>query len=49
MQNPVCDEECLIALIETVTTKHTGDTWTAKTKSIDEQLRGVEHSSIGDR
>ena len=38
MHNPVCDEECLIALIETVTTKHTGDTQTAKTKSIDEQL-----------
>lgn len=39
MHNPVCNEECLIALIETVTTKHTGDTQTAKTKSIDEQLR----------
>lgn len=49
MHNPVCDEECLIALIETVTTKHTGDTVTAKTKSIDEQLAGVDHSSTRDR
>ena len=40
MHNPVCEEECLIALIETVTTKHTGDTQTAKTKTIDEQLGG---------
>ena len=48
MHNPVCDEECLIALIETVTTKHTGDTRTAKTKSIDEQLGGVDHSPCGD-
>ena len=39
MHNPMCDEECLIALIETVTTNHTGDTQTAKTKSIDDQLR----------
>jgi len=44
MHNPVCDEECLIALIETVTTKHTGDTQTAKTKTIDEQLGGVDYS-----
>jgi mannose-6-phosphate isomerase-like protein (cupin superfamily) len=40
MHNPVCDDECLIALIETVTTKHTGDEITTKTKSIDEQLGG---------
>ena len=38
MHNPICDHECLIALIETVTTAHTGDTMTDKTKSIEEQL-----------
>ena len=48
MHNPVCDEECLIALIETVTTKHTGDTVTPKTKSIDEQLGGVDGSASGE-
>jgi mannose-6-phosphate isomerase-like protein (cupin superfamily) len=48
MHNPMCDEECLIALIETVTTKHTGDTQTAKTKSIDEQLGVGEGSLSGD-
>jgi len=40
MHNPVCDEECLIALIETVTTRHTGDQTTSKTRSIQEQLGG---------
>ncbi|WP_405238051.1 cupin domain-containing protein [Lentisalinibacter orientalis] len=48
MHNPVCEEECLIALIETVTTKHTGDTQTVKTKSIDEQLGLVDHSPSGE-
>lgn len=38
MHNPVCAEECLIALIETVTTEHTGDVITAKTRSIKSQL-----------
>lgn len=36
--NPVADEECWILLIETVTTKHTGDTDTPRTRSIEEQL-----------
>ena len=40
MHNPVCEEECLLALIETITTKHTGDVVTDKTRSIAEQLRG---------
>jgi len=39
MHNPHCREECLIALIETTTTAHTGDTLTDKTKSIEEQLK----------
>jgi len=38
MHNPVCEQECLIALIETKTTKHTGDELTDKTVSIDDQL-----------
>ena len=36
--NPVADEECWIVLIETVTTKHTGDVETPLTRSIAEQL-----------
>ncbi|MEM1405050.1 MAG: cupin domain-containing protein [Pseudomonadota bacterium] len=38
MHNPICEDECLIALIEPVTTAHTGDTVTEKTRSIEEQL-----------
>lgn len=37
--NPVADEECWVMLIETVTTKHSGDTVTERTRSIEEQLR----------
>lgn len=36
--NPVAAEECWIVLIETVTTQHTGDVVTSKTRSLDEQL-----------
>jgi mannose-6-phosphate isomerase-like protein (cupin superfamily) len=36
--NPVAEEECWIALIETVTTKHTGDVETPLTRSLDDQL-----------
>ena len=38
MHNPICENECLVALIETTTTKHTGDVVVAKTKSISAQL-----------
>ncbi len=38
MHNPTCDNECLIALIETVSTQHTGDITTSKTRSVQEQL-----------
>lgn len=41
MHNPVAEEECGIVLIETVTTRHTGDVDTPLTKSIEEQLSGV--------
>lgn len=37
--NPVADEECLLALVEPVTTRHTGDIVTERTRSIASQLR----------
>ena len=36
--NPVADEVCLLALVETVTTRHTGEAVTPLTRSIAEQL-----------
>ena len=36
--SPVAVEECWILLIETVTTKHTGDVDTPLTKTIEQQL-----------
>ena len=38
MHNPVADEECWVMLVETITTKHTGEVDTPLTKSIAEQL-----------
>jgi mannose-6-phosphate isomerase-like protein (cupin superfamily) len=38
MHNPVAEEECWITLIETVSTKHTGDVLIDRTKSIEQQL-----------
>jgi mannose-6-phosphate isomerase-like protein (cupin superfamily) len=43
LHNPVAEEECWIALIETVTTAHTGDGLTERTRSIEEQLGGGSH------
>ena len=40
LHNPVADEECGLALIETVSTLHTGDVTTPLSKSIAEQLAG---------
>jgi mannose-6-phosphate isomerase-like protein (cupin superfamily) len=40
MHNPVADDECWIVLIETMTTKHTGDVVTDRTRTIAEQLAG---------
>jgi mannose-6-phosphate isomerase-like protein (cupin superfamily) len=37
LHSPVAEEECWIALIETVTTKHTGELNTPLTKSIADQ------------
>lgn len=48
MHNPVADEECWIALIETVTTKHTGDVIVEKTKSIDDQLTPAAKDDAGE-
>jgi len=39
LHNPVAEEECWIVLIETTTTKHTGDVETPLTRSIEHQLR----------
>lgn len=36
--NPIAEEECWVMLVETVTTKHTGDVETPKTRTIEEQL-----------
>jgi len=38
LHNPVAKEECWIVLIETVTTKHTGDVNTPLTRTIEQQL-----------
>lgn len=38
LHNPVAEEECWIVLIEAMTTKHTGDVQTERTRSIEEQL-----------
>ena len=38
MHNPIADDECWVMLIETVTTKHTGDVETPLTRSIADQL-----------
>ena len=40
LHNPVAAEECGLALIETVTTLHTGGVDTPRAKSIAEQLAG---------
>lgn len=36
--NPVAAEECWVMLIETLTTRHTGDVVTPRTRSIEEQM-----------
>ena len=41
MHNPVAENECWIVLVETVTTRHTGDIETPLTKTIDQQLAQV--------
>lgn len=38
MHNPIAEDECWIVLVETVTTKHTGDVETPLTRTIEQQL-----------
>jgi mannose-6-phosphate isomerase-like protein (cupin superfamily) len=40
--NPVADDECHLLLIERKSTRHTGSEVTARTRSLDEQLRPVD-------
>jgi mannose-6-phosphate isomerase-like protein (cupin superfamily) len=40
LHNPVAEEECGLVLIETVSTKHTGDVMDPRTKTIEKQLEG---------
>lgn len=40
LHNPVAAEECGMVLIETMTTRHTGDVESPLTKSIEQQLHG---------
>lgn len=46
LHHPVADQECWIVLIETVTTRHTGDLKTSQTRSIEEQL-AWQHADLG--
>jgi mannose-6-phosphate isomerase-like protein (cupin superfamily) len=39
--NPVAEEECEVFMVEKKSTRHTGDIVTEKTKSIEEQLKGI--------
>jgi quercetin dioxygenase-like cupin family protein len=38
LHNPVAEDECWVMLIETVTTKHTGDVESPLTRTIEQQL-----------
>jgi quercetin dioxygenase-like cupin family protein len=38
LHNPIAEQECWIMLIETVTTQHTGNVLTPRTRTIQEQL-----------
>lgn len=42
MHQPRCDGECLLALVEPVTTLHTGDVNVDATKPIESQLEGYD-------
>ena len=47
--NPIAAEEVGIVLIETVTTAHTGDVVTERTKSLDEQLSSSGRRGVSSR
>jgi quercetin dioxygenase-like cupin family protein len=38
LHNPVAEKECWVVLVETISTRHTGDVETSRTRSIAEQL-----------
>ena len=38
MHKPVADDECWVMLVETVTTQHTGEVKSDRTRTIEEQL-----------
>ncbi len=38
---PIAEQECLVLLIENKATAHTGDTQTAQTRSLADQLRAI--------
>ena len=44
--NPIAEEECHLMLIERKSTLHTGSEVTAKTRSIEEQLRPVSANAV---
>ncbi len=42
LHQPRCVDECLVALVEPVSTQHTGDVTVAETRSVAEQRRGFD-------
>ena len=42
LHQPVAEDECLLMLFERKATRHTGDTVSAYTRSIEDQLRPIE-------
>jgi len=45
LHNPRAEQDCLIALVESKTTAHTGNLVTAKTRSIEQQLARPDQKS----
>lgn len=37
--NPIAEEECWVVLIEPASTKHTGNEFTSRTRTLEDQLR----------
>lgn len=42
LHNPVAGEECWVTLVETTTTRHTGDVVHPRTRTIEQQLADAE-------
>ena len=45
--NPVAQQECLLLLLERKSTKHSGDSVTAHTRSIEEQVAALGRQGAG--